>query len=440
MRPFGLVLVSTTTNITTDNAIVSTELADWYSNNDRLNGWFASIVLDDDGGTPANGLGTTVRRITDYVASSGTLTVAGAVLSAEDEAVEVDLYKFFHPVNILRAFNRARLDVFPLSGIVRDLQTIVTAPDQTVYTVPSTIRRILAVDYGYRRPAASVPENLISNPGFENWASATSLDDWTLSGTGASVNQESANVTPRNHMVLEGQFSARIAVPGSTLVNLARTETPSIAAEGVELNASMWVYCTVASRVTLAVYDGNSYVVGDTHGGTGWERLTVSANTEQTTTGVGMQVSISNDTATVALYLDEAVLVAGPSEGWDEPFEPVENFEFVPAVAGASEFGKLYLAEALPYPRRIRIKGMDSLSAITLDASTFEIDGEQLEPLYNLTRSYLCQDAVGLTTGDMKIEWQRQQSGFRNAFEEGIAGNGRLRVPNRRTRTPDLVY
>ena len=62
LRPLGYVSVATTTNITTNTSIISTELADDYPEDGTFIGWFCKIVLDSDGGTPAND-GIT-RRVT----------------------------------------------------------------------------------------------------------------------------------------------------------------------------------------------------------------------------------------------------------------------------------------------------------------------------------------------------------------------------------------
>ena len=73
-RPFGTVefVTKTGTNITTNQLVVSTELSDNYTQDDYFIGWYVLI----DGVQNAN----VVRRVTDYVASSGTLTVAGRLL------------------------------------------------------------------------------------------------------------------------------------------------------------------------------------------------------------------------------------------------------------------------------------------------------------------------------------------------------------------------
>ena len=131
LRPLGLISFSTTTNITTNTSIISTELVDDYTNDDFLNLWFAHVTSGENAGV--------VRRITDYTASSGTLTVAGANLSAESGSVTVEVTRY-NPDVFLNHFNKARQHVFPQLSIVRNHETIVTGQMQQRYTLPSTLR------------------------------------------------------------------------------------------------------------------------------------------------------------------------------------------------------------------------------------------------------------------------------------------------------------
>ena len=60
LRPFGYVEFKTTSNINGANTSVdSTELSDRFDNDDRFNNWWATLVQDTDGSTPANGHGLT---------------------------------------------------------------------------------------------------------------------------------------------------------------------------------------------------------------------------------------------------------------------------------------------------------------------------------------------------------------------------------------------
>lgn len=431
LRPLGFEDFATTTNIPGGGtAVISTELANRWSNNDFFNGWYFILEQDSDGGTPANGAGLT-RRVTDYVASTGTLTVAGAGLSTEDEAVDCAVSRF-HPDDVKRAFNRARQDVWPHVGIVRDHQTLVTGPGQTLFTVPSTIRSIRGVQIGSRLRAASVSDNLLTDGEMEDWVSTTELNKWAVTGSGSTVNQESQATTPTNHMVLEGQYSARLAVDVSTETTLLHDYvTPDVAIGSVELNGSIWVYCTEADRVKAQITTtGPSTTQGSYHSGTGWERLTASKTPSSATTQCKLGIHAHSSGPAVSAYVDEAILIAGPSEALEGTWEPViDPYEHIPAVAGASNHGLLRLPRGLPEKQVLRIIGTDLLSSVSTDSDTVEVDGELLEPLYAKVREYLCAER------NKSSAWADREENYRAEYEELINFQGRrLRMPNRKLR------
>ena len=71
LRPMGLVTGTVSTNLSSGNAsLIDDKLPRRFSVNDYFNNrWFAHITSQANDGQ--------IRRITDYVASSGTITVSG---------------------------------------------------------------------------------------------------------------------------------------------------------------------------------------------------------------------------------------------------------------------------------------------------------------------------------------------------------------------------
>jgi hypothetical protein len=439
MRPLGLHEAVTTTNITTNQSVLATGLSDRFVNPDALIGWFLTVILDADGGTPANGLGTTTKLVTDYTASSGTLLAGTVAWAAEDEAVDFDLY-LFHPDDILRAYNRARQVAFEKGlGIVRDIETLVTGPRQIAYTVPSTMRRILDVQLGQRYDAQDLSENLLINGGFENWSSATSVDNWSIAGSGASVNQEVATASAINFAILTGDNSARVVVPVTTVTTLLQTFDVSdssyanVATEGVEINVSGWVYSTTADRIAIRI----AGVDGTAHAGGGWERIRSSANLAATATTAAVGTSASSGAA-MPYFVDNMIMTLGPSEGIELPWTSVLNWEHVPAAAGASSGGIIRTRSHLPSTHRLRLIGLDMFSAVTVDTSTIEADGDLLEPVYDLARSYLCEERANQSTGDEGVKWGTLAAEYMGKY---VASQPRLEydMPRPRLQDPSLV-
>ena len=194
LRPLGLITGSTTTNISNGNVnVLDTKLTKRFPVDDYFNNrWYVHLTT-----TSGDNAGD-IRRVTDYVQSSGTITGGGANWAAnESGSINFEL-STFHPDDVKDAYNEARELVFPDISMVRDIETIVTGLNQYTYTLPSTIRRVDRVYRGNRRNADS-GDNLLLNGDFEDWTSATSPDYWSVTGAGASMNQEAQTSNPENY-------------------------------------------------------------------------------------------------------------------------------------------------------------------------------------------------------------------------------------------------
>ena len=414
-RPLGLVTGSTTTHISNGNAlVVDTGLTKRFPVDSYFdNRWFVQLI-------PTSGNNQNdIRRITGFTQSSGTIACAGANWTDnESGSINYELTPF-DPSEVSNFYNEVREQVFPDIALVRDVETIVTGLRQHTYTLPSTIRKVDRVYLGNRRNA-DTSENLLLNGDFEDWTSSTSPDYWSVTGTGASVNQEADTSDPENYMVLYGDNSARLVVPSTTAVTLVQTfdstlsRYTAVATEGQECNLSAWVYCTEASRVSLTI-DGA--VQSETHGGTGWELLKGSQTLTQTDTEAAVGLSITSGNA-LAVFVDEIWMTLGQSELIDVPYTELRNWEHVPPVAGASNGGVIRFQETLPSKYRIRIVGRDLLSPVTTDASTIEIDGELLHPVYDRVRMMIAQRMAANNPGSNWAELARQyEASYTRAVE-----------------------
>jgi hypothetical protein len=415
LRPLGLITGSTTTNISSGNAnVLDTKLTKRFPVDDYFNNrWYVHLTSGTNSGD--------IRRVTDYAQSTGTITGGGANWGDnESGSINFEL-STFHPDDVKDAYNEAREIVFPDISMVRDIETIVTGLNQYTYTLPSTIRRVDRVYRGNRRNADS-GDNLLLNGDFEDWTSATSPDYWSVTGAGASMNQEAQTSNPENYAVLHGDNSLRLVVPGSTAVTLVQTydstldRYTAVATQGMEANVSAWVYATVASRVSLTI-DGA--VQSDTHGGTGWELLKGSQILTQTDTEAAVGLSITSGSA-MAVFVDEAWMTLGQSEMIDVPYSELRNWDHVPPAEGASNGGVIRFQETLPDKYRIRIVGRDLLTAASTDAGTVEIDGELLHPVYDKTRQLLC---LRMAAGNPDSNWTEMARQFEASYVRAVEGD-----------------
>ena len=433
VRPLGLVTGTTTTNVAANTSLIDTALTELYSSDDYFNAnWYAIVTSNNRDGQ--------YRRVTDYAQSSGTLTVSLAWGAGTDGANSTYELMTLPPNKVMEWYNRARQEVWPHIGIVRDVETVVTGTRQFTYEIPSTIRRVNRVYLGERYEAQNDSENLLLNGSFENWTNATSPDNWSVTGSGASMNQEEQTTSPTNYAILSGNNSVRLVVPSSTAVTLVQTfdstlsRYTAVATQGMEASLSAWVYCTLASRVSLTI-DGA--VQSDTHGGTGWELLTGTQTLTQTDTEAAVGLSITSGAA-AAVYVDEIFLTLGQSGPLDRPYTPITNWDVIPPAAGASTGGTLRFTGKVPSHHRLRIVGSDMLSAVTSDASTTEIDGDLLEPLYNKVRQYLCDERASGNPESYWFTMARQFEGaYNRAIESGAVG---IRPPRQRFKAPNMAF
>ena len=437
VRPFGLITGTTSDNLLANKLLVDEDLTDLYPTDDYFNdNWFVIVT--------SNNNDTETRRVTDYVQSSGTLTVSKAWVT--DSSTSTYELMTVHPDSVLRAYNRARQVVWPHIGIVRDVETVVTGQRQFTYTIPSTIRRVNRVYLGERYEAQNDAENLLLNGGFEDWTNSTTADNWGVIVGDTTVNQEKQTTSPANYAVLSGNNSARLIVPVSTAVTLAQTfnsassDYTAVATEGMTANLSAWVYCNTASRVSLTI-DGD--VQSDTHGGTGWELMKGSNNLDATDTATVVGISVTSGAA-ISVFIDEITLSIGQSSVLDRPYTAITYWDVMPPAAGASNGGVLRFVGDLPSQHRLRIVGSDMLSSVTggvattTDATTIEIDGELLEPLYNKVRQMLADERA---MGNMESYWwtlaRQYEAEYDRAIESGAVG---IRPPRPRFKVANMSY
>ena len=432
VRPLGLVTGTTSENIAANTSLVDDDLIDLYPSNDYFNSnWYVIVTSEDNDGE--------YRRITDYAADGGTIVVSKAWGAGDSTGATYELMTV-PPNKVMEWYNRARQEVWPHIGIVRDVETVVTGTRQFTYEIPSTIRRVNRVYLGERYEAQNDSENLLLNGSFEDWTNSTTAANWGVIVGDTTVNQEEQTTSPTNYAVLSGNNSARLIVPGSTAVTLAQTfnsassSYTAVATEGMEANLSAWVYCNTASRVYLTI-DGDADTTA--HGGTGWELMKASNDLDATDTATIVGISVTSGAA-IPVFIDEIFLTLGQSGPLDRPYSPITNWDVIPPAAGASTGGTLRFTGKVPSHHRLRIVGSDMLSPVTTDASTVEIDGDLLEPLYNKVRARICDERASGNTESYWFTMARQfESEYNRAVESGAVG---IRPPRQRFKAPNMAF
>ena len=170
-------------------------------------------------------------------------------------------------------------------------------------------------------------KNLLYNPSFELWTYPNSAPDgWTLLKQGDSTVKRNASV------VKNGSYSAEVTTDPSTgtysfllLVTNGNSTIENYYDKNVTLGG--WVWCDVASKACLAIYDGTGTTIGTRHSGASeWEWLTVTRTITASATQIRWHTVLypTSGTANTARY-DGLVALEGcwvPQTPYD--FEDVE--------------------------------------------------------------------------------------------------------------------
>ena len=384
--------------------VISTELKDFgFTSDDALNDTFIKI-------TSANN-DDTVRRVTDYTASSGTLTISGTDLTSDSSTqATFEIYRY-DPDQLRDTLNDARLEVFPrLYKEIND-RTLTLAGHQDKYARPTSIRQGF-VRQIYEEPridAKSFANNIVStlNCDFE---SSTIGDDWTASYI--TLAAEAETTSPDNWMVFSGTQSGKCTVTASQTATLLMTVPSGTNYVGEEINVGIWVYSRTASRVSAAIQlDSSSVSAGSTHSGGGWERLTHTLVADGVSSSIKVGVSVTSGTAFV-FYADEIIATSGQSE---LP-QPIGS----PIMGWREETDNIVIhGHKTSADRQLRVRGMGLLSSVSSGSDTMELEYDQLRILYaHGAMLWFQQDIDQLDTADLNAAQIRYRH-FRSLAEQG---------------------
>ena len=152
-----------------------------------------------------------------------------------------------------------------------------------------------------------VNDTILDNGGMETWTNGAALapDDWTLSGTNATIARSSAHYK-------YGSYSAAMTRVGNdcTLYQDASDDKGIAYWQGRTVTMGAWVLATVADVACIFVYDGVDATYSTYHTGSGdWEYLEVTHTVNAAATDMLATFGIK-DTNTTA-YIDDATMLEG---------------------------------------------------------------------------------------------------------------------------------
>ena len=397
---------TTTTAIAANTSVVSTELTDLgFTDDDVLNDSFIKI-------TSGNNLND-VRLISDYTASSGTITVTGTALTSDSSTqATFEIYRY-DPDQLRDAVNDAANQSFPALYKRIDDRTHTVAPGQARYERPSSI------EPGYIRQVYIVPkiesktfaENIINDQNCDMEASSSALTNWTDSAN-ITAAVEADTTSPNNFMVYRGQRSAKLTCAASSTGTFTLSVTDPTNYESEELNFSIWVYSKYADLVSPMVQiDSDSVVTGTAHSGGGWQRLTVSTTSSNVGSTIKVGLSFASNGSIYTVYADEAILTSGPSE-IPKGFESV-IFDWT------EEGDYLTFLTAPPSHYNLHVVGCGALETLTAGADTITLEPHRVNLLLDYAALTFFEGELDQTSAEDQNAILRQITHYRNKTQNG---------------------
>jgi len=354
---------ATTTDIAASTALISTDITNLTEDDDVYSDAYARIL-----GTNNDDVR---RRVNDHTGATGALDLLGTNLTAESGSVNFQLYRY-DPDQLQDALNDAVAAVFPsVYQVVYD-RTLYGVLAQREYARPSSIQPgyVRKIWVEKRLDANSFGDNIVKDLDcdFEG-----ALTDWTTSNI--TLTAEAETNEPDNLMVFAGDQSGKMVVTASNVGTAYLSANNPTNYDGEELNVTVWVYCRTASRVSAAIsVDSGTAVTGTTHSGGGWERLSVSTNLGAVSSTIEVGLHATSGTA-ITFYADELIATAGRTE----PPRPYSD-----SLPYWEERGdNIYIPYTIGTGDQILVEGMGLLSTMTSGTDTIEINGPQLDRLYD---------------------------------------------------------
>ena len=397
---------TTTTAIAANTSVVSTELTDLgFTDDDVLNDSFIKI-------TSGNNLNE-VRLVSDYTASSGTITVTGTALTSDSSTqATFEIYRY-DPDQLRDAINDAANQAFPALFKRIDDRTHTVAPGQARYERPSSI------EPGYIRQVYIVPkiesktfaENIINDQNCDMEASSSALTNWTDSAN-ITAAVEADTTSPNNFMVYRGQRSAKLTCAASSTGTFTLSVTDPTNYESEELNFSIWVYSKYADLVSPMVQiDSDSAVTGTAHSGGGWQRLTVSTTSSNVGSTIKVGLNFASNGSIYTVYADEAILTSGPSE-------TPKGYESI-VFDWTEEGDNLTFLSAPPSHYNLHIVGCGALETLTAGADTITLEPHRVNLLLDYAALTFFEGELDQTSAEDQNAILRQVTHYRNKTQNG---------------------
>ena len=379
------------------NTLVDTSLARF--GDDQILDFYVRI-------TGAGNLQYEIRRITQFISSTGTVFVDPPFSEQVPTSLEYQIHRY-DPSLKFQCLDEARLrdDVFEHAFrlIYDDTSTSDGLSDW--YDINPDIRSGPMYVVVEDPQSVNTDWNILSNP------VGDSMTNWTAAGTTATIVNESNidRLIPKYDTSCM-KLATAAAATGTLAQTVGSMSITASEAAGRRMSFGMWVYTKDTSGVKIQLSDDDGDTPSSLHGGTGWELLTVEKNISPTNaTTLTATLIVAGGTTGATAFFNRAWLYYGESN----LIQDVYPWREAHLIRRDATTQKVQLSWVPTNGRQIRMVGRQYLSelgsvASTQCTNTMELDEGTAQILYGAAAEIL-YEREGLTTEEFESIARRIQ-------------------------------
>ena len=379
------------------NTLVDTSLARF--GDDQILDFYVRI-------TGAGNLQYEIRRITQFISSTGTVFVDPPFSEQVPTSLEYQIHRY-DPSLKFQCLDEARLrdDVFEHAFrlIYDDTSTSDGLSDW--YDINPDIRSGPMYVFVEDPQSVNTDWNVLSNP------VGDSMTNWAAAGTTATIVNESNidRLIPKYDTSCM-KLATAAAATGTLAQTVGSMSITASEAAGRRMSFGMWVYTKDTSGVKIQLSDDDGDTPSSLHGGTGWELLTVEKNISPTNaTTLTATLIVAGGTTGATAFFNRAWLYYGESN----LIQDVYPWREAHLIRRDATTQKVQLSWIPTNGRQIRMVGRQYLSelgsvASTQCTNTMELDEGTAQILYGAAAEIL-YEREGLTTEEFESIARRIQ-------------------------------
>ena len=379
------------------NTLVDTSLARF--GDDQILDFYVRI-------TGAGNLQYEIRRITQFISSTGTVFVDPPFSEQVPTSLEYQIHRY-DPSLKFQCLDEARLrdDVFEHAFrlIYDDTSTSDGLSDW--YDINPDIRSGPMYVFVEDPQSVNTDWNVLSNP------VGDSMTNWAAAGTTATIVNESNidRLIPKYDTSCM-KLATAAAATGTLAQTVGSMSITASEAAGRRMSFGMWVYTKDTSGVKIQLSDDDGDTPSSLHGGTGWELLTVEKNISPTNaTTLTATLIVAGGTTGATAFFNRAWLYYGESN----LIQDVYPWREAHLIRRDATTQKVQLSWVPTNGRQIRMVGRQYLSelgslASTQCTNTMELDEGTAQILYGAAAEIL-YEREGLTTEEFESIARRIQ-------------------------------